>query len=268
MDYDDPDLNPERHIPLLVCGDFNGGAECGAVRFLEDGFVDDSFREDGESITSSRKNLPLETPLRDAMDMVPSTPERAAPPPTLVVNELISILVQDGYAAYENPCLSSDVKNRFERIYLRLATGATNSGGKVMTVKDVEQWLVMINGALSRGSEFREAARKMGWNGGKGDDDKPTELPRGGMLSLTNFIDVYEAELKAGKFWGIAHDLAVLGEPLVDAGVFESRYDRIYCSAAAQPTAIMDFPCKIPCPNRDEPSDHLPIAASFSLVQT
>jgi hypothetical protein len=184
------------------------------------------------------------------------------PPATLVVNELISLLVHEGHEAYENPTLSNDMKERLERIYNRLATEQTDSGARVMNVQDVEQWLIAINGAVGRGSEFREAARKMGW---KGHDDKPTKLPSGGLLSLKGFVGIYEAELKAGKFWGIAHDMAVLGEPLPDAGVFQSRYDRIYCSAAAKPTAIMDFPCNRPCPNNDEPSDHLPIAASFSI---
>ena len=32
--------NPEQNLALIVCGDFNGGAECGAVRYLEDGGID------------------------------------------------------------------------------------------------------------------------------------------------------------------------------------------------------------------------------------
>jgi len=110
----------------------------------------------------------------------------------------------------------------------------------------------------------------MGWK--EEDADPPAEgekprvtLPESGRLSLDGFVKIYEAELKQGKFWGIAHDLAVLGEPLPDAGVFESRYDRMYCSSAVQTNAVMDFLCSTPCPNEKEPSDHLPVAGSFSI---
>jgi hypothetical protein len=267
-----PERNPERHVPLIVCGDFNGGSECGAIRYLEDGHVDETFREDGDPVASSRKTLPLERPLRDVALMAARASngdddDGGAQPPsaTLVVPELISLLVEDGHAAYENPTLSSDMKERLERIYRRFATEPTPSGSRVMNVEDVERWLVAINRALGRGSEYREAARKMGWKGGKTAEDRPTSLPSGGRLTLRDFVDVYEAELRAGKFWGIAHDAAVLGEPLPVSGVFESRYDRIYCSAAAEPVAAVEFPCLDPCPNRYEPSDHLPVAAKFII---
>lgn len=260
---------------------------------LEDGYVDETFREDGGVVSSSRKALPLDRPLRDVAAMVERTDaghgERVPPPPTLVVPELISLLVQDdgkGGTAYENPKLSKDVKERLERIFRQLATkdvsGRSSSGSSrlVMCAADVEKWLLVINRALGRGSEFRAAARRMGQKEGKSKierkgsggsdsdndrDDKPPQLPADGLLSLQDFVDIYEEELRAGKFWGIAHDLAVLGEPLPNAGVFESRYDRIYCSSAVRPVAVMDFVCKDPCPNQYEPSDHLPVAASFSL---
>jgi hypothetical protein len=287
------DRNPERNIPLIVCGDLNGGDESGAIRMLEDGFVDETFREDGDVVTSSRKALPLDRPLRDVAAMVERTDavadngERVPPPATLVVPELISLLVQDdgkGGTAYENPKLSKDVKERLGRIFRRFATeeasGRSGLTRNVMCAADVEKWLLTINRALGRGSEFRAAARRMGQKEGKTKierkssggsdsdndrDDKPPQLPAGGVLSLQDFVDIYEEELRAGKFWGIAHDLAVLDEALPNAGVFESRYDRIYCSSAIRPVAVMDFVCKETCPNQYEPSDHLPVAASFTL---
>ena len=65
--------DPESSVRLIVCGDFNGGPECGAVRFLEDGYIDETFREDGGPVSSGRKDLPLTEPLKDvAMSVVDS----------------------------------------------------------------------------------------------------------------------------------------------------------------------------------------------------
>jgi hypothetical protein len=260
----------EQSKKLIVCGDFNGGSECAAIRYLEDGVMDENFREDGEPVTSSRKNIPLTTsPMSDV-----ATSIDRPPPPTLVVPELISLMVE-GEQAYENPQLSNDMIVRLQRIYERLATTQVknNNGDEyVMNIDDVEKYLVAINNKLGRGSEFREAARQMGWradNNAEAESDKPPTitLPRDGILTLDGFLNIYQAELRQGKFWGIAHDVAVLGEPLPQLGVHQSRYDRIYYSSSTcQPVAVMDFLCDEPCPNQEEPSDHLPVAASFQIA--
>lgn len=65
----------------------------------------------------------------------------------------------------------------------------------------------------------------------------------------------------------VAWDLATLGEPLPVNDVFVARYDRMYCSTSLTPTAVMDFQCDIPCPNKAEPSDHLPVAVSFQAIR-
>eukprot|EP00977_Amphora_coffeiformis_P005330 scaffold1140_cov157-Amphora_coffeaeformis.AAC.6 len=213
---------PEESTPLIVCGDFNGGAECGAVRYLEDGFVDNTFIEDGDPVTSSVKRLPLALPMHDVMEQNDHRPDSSSdPPPTLV------------------------------------------------------EWLTTINGQVGRGDEFREAARQMGWKApveAGGDDDNSSqgekaqiELPPDGVLTLEGFINVYLSELRRGKFWGIAHDFAVLNDPLPITEVYTARYDRMYASAAVKVTAVMDFVSSRPCPNDVEPSDHLPIAAAFEL---
>jgi hypothetical protein len=253
--------DPEESVRLVVCGDFNGGPEGGAIRYLEDGFVDENFREDGEPVSSNRKELPLTTPLKDVATAVASQRD---PPPTLVVSELISNLTAGGSDG--NPVLCQAMLDRLERLYRRLATGENEE----MSLQDVEKWLVTINRQLGRGDEYREAARQMGWQ-----DSDPAEasaeeqkarikLPDSGDLSLDGFVEVYSKELRAGKFWGIAHDMACLCDPLPsDAGVYTARFDRIYYSSAIQPTAVMDTVSSTPCPNDSEPSDHLPVAASF-----
>jgi hypothetical protein len=273
---------PEKEgVPLIVCGDFNGGGECAAIRFMEDGEVLASFVEDGDSVTSSRKQLPLPRHLVDA-SAVATRPELRPPPATLVVSELISLLIKSrdsstaatAEVAYSQPDFTDDVIDRLKRIYGRFATTCSSEflndsvgdclskeqNVKVMGVADVERWLLTINKQLGRGSEFREAARQMGCkfdsigtvkddSDGQESGERQTgacesdqadiddidvkggdliQLPRDGYLSFDGFRTVYEKELRQGKFWGIAYDLAVLGEPLPDAGIYEARYDRIY----------------------------------------
>ena len=47
--------DPE-NLKLIVCGDFNGSQECGAVHLLELGSVDEKFLEDGEQVSSKLKS--------------------------------------------------------------------------------------------------------------------------------------------------------------------------------------------------------------------
>jgi len=257
---------PETAVAAIVCGDFNGGSECGAVRLLEDGFIDSEFLEDGESVTSKRKDIPMVFPLKDVVTAI----ERD-PPPTLVVPELISQMVQEGGNGYDNPILTESVVERLTKIYHARATCEMN-GEKLMSATDVEKWLVLINGKLGRGDEYREAAKQMGWKPPPNAEEmsydeikKLVTLPSEAFLSLQGFLTVYQKELEGGKFWGINHDLTILGEPLDDCGVFNARFDRIYCTSNVQPIAVVDFEATKPCPNAEEPSDHLPVAACFTM---
>ena len=254
--------DPASRVKAIICGDFNGGAECGAVRYLEDGFVDADFLEDGEQVSSNRKDLLIKPSLRDVMSCAGHTP-----PPTMVVAELISQLVQDSGSSYENPVLSDGVVDRLKRIYESKATLLCGHE-MCMSRQDVEAWLMDINGRVGRGDEFREAARQMGWKppqeGMSADEIKEIiSLPSEGILTLEGFIAVYQRELTGGKFWSINHDLSILGEPLENLGLFTARYDRMYCTGAVKPAVILDFHSDKPCPNADEPSDHLPVAACF-----
>mmetsp|Transcript_39057 Transcript_39057/g.94466 ORF Transcript_39057/g.94466 Transcript_39057/m.94466 type:complete len:439 (-) Transcript_39057:1520-2836(-) len=260
---------PEKSIRLVVCGDLNGGEESGAIRYLEDGYVDETWMEDFEPVTSSKKILPLSNPLVDVSTTLPVDEEnRPGPPPTLVVQELMSLLMED--ATYQDPSLSQAMKNRLERIYNKLATGSDGQ----MTYDDVEKWLLIINKRLCRGDEYRNCAIEMGYVDPSEDQSESWEvrkkricIPDDGVLTLDGFIRVYQKELEGGKFWGISHDMNILGDPLPDKGLFCSRYDRIYFNSQSLAlTAVVDTLSTRPCPNDEEPSDHLPVAASFRAI--
>ncbi|KAL7537248.1 hypothetical protein ACHAWF_005711 [Thalassiosira exigua] len=268
------------NLKLIVCGDFNGGQECGAVHYLEHGSIGPDFLEDGEAVSSKEKVLPI-PPM---MDVSAKAIDRGGDPTpaTLVVPELISIMVDMGNAetAYVDPRFSEDVLDRLRRIYDRHATVARqdesskSSGQPQMGKEDVERWLTTINLRVGRGTEFRNAARFMGWvdpsqesneSAGevKKDERPPIVIPDDGILTFDNFVSVYLDELRQGKFWGIAWDLAALGEPLAVTDVFRGRYDRMYCSSSLTPAAVLDTISDVACPNRVEASDHLPVCASF-----
>ena len=57
-------------------------------------------------------------------------------------------------------------------------------------------------------------------------------------------------------------------QSLYDVGLFKARYNRMYCSQAVKPTAVLDTIVDKACPNGMEPSDHLPVAVAFVLQGT
>lgn len=159
---------------LIVCGDFNGGDECGAVRYLENGGIGPSFIEDGAPVASREKPCPMSQPLADVSSYI----SRPAPP-TLVVAELISQMVKNGSSAYEDPELSEDCIDRLTRCFNNYAT-QIEPDGAVMNIEDTKKWLLDINKQVGRGSEYRSAAREMGWTEPEqdGSDKNPKEKPR------------------------------------------------------------------------------------------
>ena len=70
-------------------------------------------------------------------------------------------------------------------------------------------------------------------------------IPDDGILTLQGFLNVYSGELQGRKFWGINYDLAIMGEMLPDIGIFQARYDRMYCSSSLVPTAVLDTISKL-----------------------
>ena len=215
-------------LSLIVCGDFNGGQECGAVEYLENGSVGPDFLEDGEPVSSKVKTLPLSSPMKDVTCSDEDGLKRIndEPPPTLVVSELISLMIEGGdiETCFIDPKFSQDVIKKLERIYQRFATFQTDKDTNCMQMgkSDVERWLTLINGRVGRGTEFRNAAKFMGWVepaiqesesavgdsnhsdslAGKKPERPPITIPDDGILTLDGLIGVYLDELKQGKFWG------------------------------------------------------------------
>lgn len=274
--------DPE-NLKLIVCGDFNGGQECGAVEYLEKGVIGPDFLEDGEQVSSKEKVLPI-PPMLDAISTNCIDRGGVSPPATLVVPELISLMIDEGSVetAYIEPRFSKEVLDSLNRIYSTFATvpvsdaSSEQSPQMQMGKADVERWLAIINLSVGRGTEFRNAAKLMGWVDQSLESEEldekskkekagrlPILIPDRGILTFDDFVAVYLDELNQGKFWGIAWDLAALGEPLPVNDVFRARYDRMYCSLSLMPAAVLDTISDVACPNKSEPSDHLPVCASF-----
>jgi len=258
---------------------------------LETGRIGPDFVEDGEPVSSKEKVLPI-PPMVDAISKNCVDRGGRPPPGTLVVPELISLMIeQSDKTAYTDPQFSRDVLDRLHRIYFRFATvdglAAADKGLPAtphmplsqstqlqMGKLDVESWLAIINLRVGRGTEFRNSAKFMGWiepspepdespKKSEGQERPPIYIPDDGILTLEDFKKVYLEELRQGKFWGVAWDLAALGEPLPVKDVFRARYDRMYCSSSVVPAVVLDTTSDIACPNVSEPSDHLPVCASF-----
>jgi endonuclease/exonuclease/phosphatase family metal-dependent hydrolase len=271
-------------VALVVCGDLNGDERSAAVRLLEDGLVEPSFAEDdGVAVTSKVKKLPV-PPLVDCAAAVGDRP----PPPTLVVAELISLLVEGASDQGRAARLSKGAEAALRAAFDQLAAGKPT-----MDAAAVERWLVRVNGQVGRGSEFRKALAEMGGGaaqpvqgapaaaaaegndaadepeaGASAPSAAPPSIPPDGQLTWAGFQAVYNAELQAGKFWGVGYDLYALGWPpegLGKTGVFTARYDRVYASVALEVVAVRDCVSESPCPNSEQPSDHLPVGVALRL---
>jgi hypothetical protein len=127
---------------------------CGLC-YLEDGFVDSDFLEDGEKLTLSKKQMPLSSPLADAMCAVDREP-----PPTLVVPKLISLMVKEG--TVDDPVFSNDLVERFTWIFGRRANHTNEKTSEKCIDINVKKWLIAINRIVGRGSSEKQYVR---WDG-------------------------------------------------------------------------------------------------------
>eukprot|EP01037_Dinobryon_pediforme_P019343 gene19343-19747_t len=182
----------------------------------------------------------------------------------------------DGEAEGESLDLSDEAVRLLTLIFHDFSSGRISKDDSncendesIMTAKDVANWLITINGQVGRGSEYRSAvefmtqvtpALKRG-----GDTEEISMIPEDGFLTLQSFLSIYRKELCQGKVWGVAHDLSACKHPLsLSGGLYTARFDRIFVGGAAQIVAVKDLrptdgTAILPLPNKNHPSDHLPV---------
>lgn len=230
---------------IVFSGDFNSSSEGTAVlRYLEDGFVEPRFREayyPRTEITSKIKEHRVgrfEEVYRHVTDAT-------------------TMWVRNSGA-----CMIHQKKRRPLKSFLdaldRLFDGYSASGEQ-LNLEEVEQWIRDINGDL-RGSEYRKAL----------------ELMEDGTLTREAFLELYLAEVNAGKHWAVFNDLLRKGIDLPKPRPYVARYalDQIWirsnkyeCSGVVPPISQQakeriekgDFP-----PNSWHPSDHFPLLVRLS----
>ena len=272
---------------VVLAGDFNSQGRSGVRQLLEHTEVLPDFRESGDpteveqeknEVTSKPKKQvigkfvdAMELAYRDATDVSDAVEvgdgagggsglaqagataaQAGGPPPTIVAMELMSHMVDASGEA--TPALLAAVDECFDKLS---ADGATLS--------DDEQtaWLLKINGKVGRGSEFRMAVAAR-------------EARDGAPLTRADFRSIYVAEMQAGKFWGVEHDIRVLrghGMRAAGSAPFAARFDTIYFTCASLSLAAVQeaLPAdkmeallmgKEILPNAWHASDHLPVAAA------
>jgi len=245
---------------VMFCGDFNSQGSSAVREFLVRGSVGPDFREFGDPTEKGQEGRQVTSKVRSqTVGTFADTAEEAFngnPPATILAANIDSKMVQpDG-------SLSTAMISALEAAFCRYS-----SDGKIMTKAEVEQWLVVINGELGRGSEYRFAMAALERNGGE-------------HLLKTDFLELYREELSEGKFWGVEHDLRVMGNlglAVPEEGPCQLRFDYIYYGVdslrlvavqepltAAQHDCLFGPPWEV-LPNAWHPSDHLPVAAAFAF---
>jgi len=245
---------------VVFCGDFNSQGSSAVREFLVRGSVGPDFRESGDPTEKGLEGRQVTSKVRSQTvgTFVDAAEEAFAgnPPATILAANIDAKMVQpDG-------SLTAEMLSALEAAFCRCS-----SDGKVMTKVELEQWLVAINGEVGRGSEYRFAMAALERNGGE-------------ELSKTDFVELYRAELSEGKFWGVEHDLRVMGNlglAVPEEGPCQLRFDYIYYGVdslrlvavqepltAAQHDCLFGPPWEV-LPNAWHPSDHLPVAAAFAF---
>lgn len=237
------------HRRVLVCGDFNAPPDGSATdHYLRGGTVGADFREPTapDRMLSSRDRRhgfgPLHDVVRDAL---------GRPPVTLVGSRLTAYTPT---AQGLPPALVDALDALFDRF---------SSDRHVLAWPEVEAWLTAINGAPDRGPEWRRATALVA--------DHPERA-----LSREAFHQLIEAEIAAGRYWSVQHDLQALGlatDP--DRHLFAASLDRIYASAGLEPLGVREplsralvqelTTGQLGLPSASHPSDHVPLGAVLGL---
>ena len=177
----------------------------------------------------------------------------------------------------EHVMIAMDVERWLLTINLKLGRGSEFRSAVAAMKRSVQEPIDSIKGE-KRADDLDNATL----SDGEAEDgiSKPLPtLPTDGYLTKQAFIDIYESEILQGKVWGVAHDLWKCGFPLPRSeGVFKATFDRIYTGGVLYPLAgesaaiarenvllaVRDTGGRnmtAPCPNPQEPSDHLPVMA-------
>ena len=296
--------------PAVLCaGDFNSQGRSGVRELLEVGEVLSTFRESGDPTEHNQHaNEVTSKPKRhgfgvfaDAMEQAhgarptpggPAVPDNltarydawraisgrkevapfdpfakalsggaaaggGAPPPTIIAAELMSSMVDA--KGEPSAALVRALDESFDGL---------SADGLTLSEDEQTAWLIAINKQLGRGSEYRAAKAAR-------------EARDGALLTRADFQAIYKAELEAGKYWGVEHDLRVMrggqGMRTPGSAPFTARFDAIYFSTdtlrlnAAQealPAEKLEalLAGRDILPNEWHASDHLPVAASLEFI--
>lgn len=249
------DTDPKT-VPVVVCGDFNAQGCTAVQELLITGEVTPEFREEIDRTENGQLTSKIKThnlsPFADAAEMAFGPGK--APPTMLATNIDSKMIAEDGSMT---PELLSALEEAFQ--------SCCSEGRSQMSKTDIERYLLKVNRAIGRGSEYRflQAVFEQ-----KGEE----------TLSHDDFVALNRAELSEGKFWSTEHDLrALIGRGLAapENGPCELRFDYIYFTPASlsllgvyeplseeQKRLIWGEPWEV-LPNCWHPSDHLPVTATF-----
>ncbi|CAK9027471.1 CCR4-Not complex 3'-5'-exoribonuclease subunit Ccr4 (Carbon catabolite repressor protein 4) (Cytoplasmic deadenylase) (Glucose-repressible alcohol dehydrogenase transcriptional effector) [Durusdinium trenchii] len=251
-------MNPA-HVPIVFCGDFNSQGATAVRELLTTGEVHPEFRESGDPTEIGQEGKQITSKVKKhglALFQDAAESGYGRPPATILAQNIADkMLTSDG-------TLTPEMQQKLDAAF-----DSCRADHDVLSSDDVERFLLKVNRALGRGSEFRFV-------------QKVYEETGRNELCREDFHALYAAELADGKFWGVEHDMRELvGSGLAKPadGPYELRFDYIYFTGATlkltgvdqvlsqvQFDHIFGEPYEI-LPNSWHPSDHLPVIASFGL---
>ena len=243
------DITPEQ-AGVVVCGDFNADPAGSATdHLLRGGTIDADFREPQwpERSLSSKVRAHVFPP------MVEVYREALSASPVTLIGSRLTGLVEDGQP-------TATFFSAIDALFDRFADAPDR-----MSWTAVEAWLLCINRAPDRGSEYRAAQAVVAEKG------EP-------WLSRAEFAALYAGEMAEGKYWSVLHDLQA-GDVLPEGErtLYTVSLDRIYASTGRlEPVAAWDpltgeqrtslMGGGIGLPNAWHPSDHLPIGVVLRWI--